>query len=197
MSVNLFCSQQRWKFWADLESNATVGTIGQSTSHWCLELQHTTTTGSPLRWWYRTLILQPSRGASVVSEFRASPIYEFKKHSWNSLLSIRWSAGGRQDSDHRSRGARPGKETWHGGWPVVTKLGGTKRDYTFGEESSAQSVYTCHDLRYADKYGTGRIKENLAVHKISDAGFRALDQMDKGETGRTVDLGPEWGVSFF
>ena len=45
--------------------------------------------------------------------------------------------------------------------------------------------------------GTERIKANLDVQQLSDEDFEMLNQMDKGPDGRTVDLGPGWGVQIF
>lgn len=42
-----------------------------------------------------------------------------------------------------------------------------------------------------------RIIENLAVHRLPKEDFELLSRMDEGEEGRTVDLGHEWGVSFY
>lgn len=45
--------------------------------------------------------------------------------------------------------------------------------------------------------GTERIKANLAVQELPQEDFEMLNQMDKGPGGRTVDLGPGWGVQIF
>lgn len=44
---------------------------------------------------------------------------------------------------------------------------------------------------------TERIKANLDVQELSSEDFEAINQLDRGPSGRTVDLGPQWGVKFF
>ena len=40
-----------------------------------------------------------------------------------------------------------------------------------------------------------RIRSNLAVRKLSSEDFEALNAMDQGEEGRTVDLSTNWGLN--
>ena len=47
------------------------------------------------------------------------------------------------------------------------------------------------------KWSTARIEANLNVRRLPEEDMRELNGLDLGADGRTVDLGPTWGVEFY
>ena len=44
---------------------------------------------------------------------------------------------------------------------------------------------------------TDRIQANLQVRKLAQEDFEALNGLDQGKDGRSVHLGPSWGLKIF